>query len=210
MKEDRCSTGIEGLDELMEGGFPKGRCILLAGTCGTGKTTFCTQFLYNGAEKYNEPGIMVVLEQTVEYLKKDMKAMGFDLERLEDEKKLIIIDASLAHYNVDVLKTLDEAGDREGSFSLTRMDTARIEEVLQGIISAARKIGAKRIVIDSLPALDNLVESRGSARDAIIYLAYMLQSAGLTSLLISEIMDDNKLSKHDIESYIADGVVLLH
>lgn len=210
MKDDRCPTGIEGLDELIEGGLPRGRTILVAGTCGTGKTTFCSQFLLKGATEYDEPGIMVVLEQKPEFLKRDMESVGFDLQKLEDENKLALIDASLAHYNIDVLKTFDQTGDREGSFSLTRMDTARLEEVIQTIIETAKNIGAKRIVIDSLPALDNLVEKKGNARDAILYLAYMLQGAGLTSLLISEIMDDNKLSSHDIESYVADGVIVLH
>ncbi|MFC2154475.1 ATPase domain-containing protein [Candidatus Altiarchaeota archaeon] len=210
MEEDRCRTGIPGLDEMLNGGLPRGRSILLAGTCGTGKTTFCSQFLYNGAMEYNEPGVMVVLEQKVEYFKKDMISFGFDMDRLEDEKKLSIIDAGLAHYNVDILKTFDQSGAREGSFSLTRLDTSRMGEVLDSIVSAARSINAKRIVIDSLPALDNLVEKKSNARDAIIYLAYVLQEAGLTSLLISEIMDDNKLSNHDIESYIADGVMVLH
>ena len=59
----RCPTGIEGLDDLIDGGFPRGRVILLAGTCGTGKTTFAVQYLVNGITKYGENGIFVTLEQ---------------------------------------------------------------------------------------------------------------------------------------------------
>lgn len=59
MKGDRVPTGIEGLDPSIEGGFPRGSLILLAGNPGTGKTVFGAQFLYRGASVYGEPGVYV-------------------------------------------------------------------------------------------------------------------------------------------------------
>ncbi|MBU4266966.1 MAG: circadian clock protein KaiC, partial [Candidatus Altiarchaeota archaeon] len=64
--DDRCPTGIPGLDEVISGGFPRGRTILLTGACGTGKTIFGIQYLFNGITKYNEPGVLVLLEQNIE------------------------------------------------------------------------------------------------------------------------------------------------
>ncbi len=87
---DRCPTGISGLDELMGGGLPMGRNILLSGACGTGKTTFAIEFLYNGIVKYNEPGILVTMEQNPQEVRQDMLKYGFDLEKLEKDGKLVI------------------------------------------------------------------------------------------------------------------------
>jgi circadian clock protein KaiC len=88
----RVKTGILPLDELIGGGFPKSELVLLAGYAGTGKTIFCTEFIYHGAVQYNEKGVYAVLEGYSSAFEKNMRRLGYDLERLETENKVQIID----------------------------------------------------------------------------------------------------------------------
>jgi KaiC/GvpD/RAD55 family RecA-like ATPase len=182
--EDRCPTGIPGLDDLIEGGFPRGRSILISGTCGTGKSTFGVQFLYNGVKDYNEPGILVTLEQNPEELKKDMLRYGFDLEGVEREEKLLIIDS--------------------------RAVVSEFGSIAEIIISKAREINAKRAVIDSIGAMDFLSEGKYDIRKTLLSINNMLKEYGLTTLILVEVPEDSEsLSAYGVESYVLDGVVKL-
>jgi len=180
----RCPSGIPGLDELIQGGFPRGRTILISGTCGTGKTTLAVQFLYNGIKEYNEPGILVTLEQTPEELKRDMLEYGFDLEKYEKEGKLLILDQ-------------DRVSADFGSIADT-------------IINEAKEIGAKRAVIDSLGAMDFVSGGKYDVRKTLFTINKMLKDAGLTTLFIAEISHGREeISVHGVESYVLDGVIIL-
>jgi KaiC/GvpD/RAD55 family RecA-like ATPase len=206
---DRCKTGILGLDKILNGGIPRGRVVLVAGDCGTGKTIFGAQFLHNGVLEYDEPGILVSLEQHPANLKKDMYSVGFDLGKLEDEGKLIIIDASLSGMAFKAEKD---------DFALTP-EKFSVDSILAMISEATREIGAKRAVVDSFSALDSLIESKRSqvgmglkedVRRTILGINYKLQSMGLTSVLISDIIGTDKLSSHGVEEFMVDGVITLH
>ncbi|MFC2163037.1 ATPase domain-containing protein [Candidatus Altiarchaeota archaeon] len=206
---ERCPTGIEGLDELIEGGFPRGRVMLLAGDCGTGKSIMAAQFLYAGALKYDEPGVYVSLEQSPVLLKQDMKTLGIDLEKLEEEKKIIIVDASLS--GIGFMQ-------KQGEYALSPQEFS-VDSILALISEAVNEIGAKRAVVDSFSALDSLIRTKKvhmgaglkeDVRMAILGINYKFQSMGLTSIMISDILDDGKLSQHGIEEFMADGVITLH
>jgi KaiC/GvpD/RAD55 family RecA-like ATPase len=205
--DDRCPTGIPGLDEVLGGGFPRSRSVLLAGTCGTGKTTFGVQFLINGILKYNEPGIMVTLEQDSEEIRKDMSKYGWDVKKMEDDKKLILIDTSLSKIGIkEYVTSLPVASDKSFSLLPGEFDFERITEL---VISAAKKINARRVVIDSLPALDVLSKSESDIRRILLQMNYEFKSNNMNGLLITEIAEDDGVSKHGVEEYIADGVVIL-
>ncbi|MHA2602834.1 MAG: ATPase domain-containing protein, partial [Candidatus Thorarchaeota archaeon SMTZ1-83] len=88
---ERVKTGIPGLDELIEGGFPRGDTILIAGRAGTGKSIMANQFLYKGATEYDEPGVLVTLEESPLLIKRNMMRFGMDLDALVKEKKLAIV-----------------------------------------------------------------------------------------------------------------------
>lgn len=183
----RCPTGIPGLDELIEGGYPRGRTVLVSGTCGTGKTTFGIQFLYEGITKHNEPGIMVILEEESKELKEDMLRFGFDLDKAEKDGKLIILTAG----------TTKEINLMDLSMSLPYK---------------AKELGAKRCVIDSLTAISFIEEMEGNAdvQKIIVSINKMAKEAGLTTLLLSEIPEGSEMiSRHGVESHIADGVLVM-
>src|SRR5215210_4160122 len=81
-------TGINGLDEITNGGFPKGRPILICGSAGCGKTLFAMQFLVKGITESNEPGVFMSFEEPSDDLSQNVKSLGFDLEKLKAKKKL--------------------------------------------------------------------------------------------------------------------------
>jgi KaiC/GvpD/RAD55 family RecA-like ATPase len=206
MADNKVPTGIPGLDDLLDGGLPRGRSILVSGTCGTGKTTFAVQYLVEGV-KMGEPGILVTLEQNNEEICRDMMAVGMDLKKHQNEGKLIVIDTSLSKIGIkDYMSSVTSPPG--GSMSLLPGEF-NIDNLVALIGEAARKIGAKRVVIDSLPALDYLLNDKSDVRRALIHMNYELKSHGLTTLMLTEGKDEESISGHGVEEYITDGVIIL-
>src|ERR1700688_638339 len=88
----KAPTGIAGLDEMTDGGLPRGRTTLLVGGPGSGKTVFALQYLINGAREYGEPGIFVAFEETSERIMANAESFDWKLAQLQ-RKKLLFIDA---------------------------------------------------------------------------------------------------------------------
>ena len=82
---ERVATGVPGLDEILNGGIPKGSNVLLAGGAGTGKTIFSTQYLYNGAAQYGEAGLFVTLEGNVRDIAWNMESFQWDIKTLQNQ-----------------------------------------------------------------------------------------------------------------------------
>jgi circadian clock protein KaiC len=87
-------TGVYGLDEMIGGGFPKERIILVLGGPGSGKTILASQFLYKGFSQYNENGVMVSLDEAKRHYYSEMLNFGWDFQKGEDEGKFGFIDAT--------------------------------------------------------------------------------------------------------------------
>ena len=182
LKKDRCPTGIINLDKKIGGGFPPGpRTILVAGGCGTGKTTFGVQFLYNGAREYGEPGVLINFEQNIQQLKDDMLNFGFNLQKLEDD---------------DMIRIYDQSSADEGK-----------RDLVSFIIEKAQEINAKRIVIDSMQTLEYLIGS--NIKFTVSSTCEALKRAGLTTLILAELRKDDMDISEEVESYIVDGVIKL-
>ncbi|MFH0954631.1 MAG: ATPase domain-containing protein [Candidatus Micrarchaeota archaeon] len=197
---NRTKTGITGLDELMEGGFPEGRSVLVSGATGTGKTIFGLQYLYNGAKKFNESGIYVTLDERPELIRQDMLRFGWDLHELEQRNLLYIIDGSIVKIGIP--------SDEQFSLPVTGFD---LDKLLLEIMRIAKKINAKRVVIDSIPALGFNYENENEIRKAVLKISYLLARTGVTSIMTSEIDEtSNRFGKFGVEEYVVDGVILLH
>ena len=138
---NRVATGIPGFDELVEGGLPEGRAFLVSGGTGTGKTIFATQFLINGA-KMNEPGVYLTLDERPDLIREDMLRFGWNLRSFEDKGLLKIVDGTMAKLGIP--------SDEEFSLPATGFD---LDKLLLELMRAIKKIRAKRVVIDSIPAL---------------------------------------------------------
>lgn len=196
---DRLPTFIPGMDDLIEGGFPRGRTMLVSGGTGTGKTIYAMQFIYNGAKK-GEAGIYVTLDERADLIRQDMHKFGWNLEELEEQGLLSIIDGSVAKIGMPSEEKL--------SLPATGFD---LDKLLLEIMRVAKKINAKRCAIDSIPALGFNFETTHDVRKAVLKLSFMLMRSGLTSTIISEVEEgSNQFGRYGVEEFVADGVIVLH
>ncbi len=196
---NRIKTHIPGFDELIEGGFPEGRSFLVTGGTGTGKTIFATQFLVNGV-KNGEPGIYLTLDERPELIREDMLRFGWNLRQMEDSGELKIIDGTIAKIGIP--------SEEEFSLPATGFD---LDKLLLELMKAIKKVKAKRVVIDSIPALGLNFENEHDVRKAVLKLIYLLSRAGVTTIMTTEIPEDSKqYGKYGVEEFVADGVIVLH
>ena len=195
--ELKIRTGIPGFDLIVDGGLKQGKSIVLSGESGSGKSTFGMQFLHNGALDFEEPGIFVTLNQSPQELLSDFRDYGWEIERLIDEEKIMIIDARPFKTDEDLFETADVLYDSE-PFPFTHLT----QLILQGI----KKIHAKRLVIDSLSVLSMQYGNQFNTRQGIQKMITALDEKKCTSIFISENLD----SRTPPEWYAASGIVLLN
>jgi circadian clock protein KaiC len=183
-------TGIEGFDEITQGGLPKGRPTLIAGNAGCGKTLFGMEFLARGALQFNEPGVMMSFEETAEELTKNFSSLGFRTKDLIAQKKLLI------EYVAVERSEMEETGeyDLEGLF--IRLDYA------------IKSIKAKRVVLDTIEALFSGLTNEAIVRAELRRLFKWLKSRGVTAIITGE-KGITTLTRHGLEEYVADCVILL-
>ena len=200
---ERIKTGIYGLDEVIEGGFPGGRTILVTGAAGTGKTIMGMQYAYRGSMEFNEPAVFVTLDERPEMLRQDMLRFGFDISAAEKKGVFALIDASAA-----------KAGyQSEEKYTMPSMGVD-VDRLLLKVMQVINQIGAKRVVIDSLAGLGFHLDNQNEIRRAILKINYMLMKNGVTTIITSEVDDGasvtGSFSKFGVEEYVADGVIVLH
>ncbi len=183
-------TGIPGFDEITRGGLPSGRASLVCGSAGAGKTLFAMEFLVRGATIYNEPGVFMSFEESSEELATNVASLGFDLNQLIEDKKLVL------DYVFIERSEIEETGeyDLEGLF--LRLD------------HAITSIGAKRVVLDTLEALFSALPNEAIIRAELRRLFRWLKEKGVTALITCE-RGDGRLTRYGLEEYVADCVILL-
>ena len=159
----KASTHIPGLDEILEGGLPRGRTTIINGAAGSGKTLFGLEFLYRGALA-GEPGIFVGFEESVEQLRQNAATLGWDLSALERENQLFLLEA---HVKPNTLMS--------GDFSL--------KGLLAVVSGKSKEMGAKRIVIDAMEVALRLFDTPQKVRNEMHVLNDWLQTSDLTTIL---------------------------
>lgn len=195
---ERVSTGIIGLDEKMEGGLVKGSVNLVVGKAGTGKTQFCSSFIYVGAMN-GEPGLYITTEESVEGIKDDIKAMfGWDFNELEQ--------TGLVRF-VSIRPVIP---DKSTNTDITMITRSYILNVINKISIAVRELGAKRLVIDSISVLEMFIDDKYLARVALMNLTDKLKQLGVTTVMSGEIPETSEgLSGSGIIEYLVDTVIKL-
>jgi len=194
-------TGIDGLDKMLNCGLPAGRCILVCGGPGSGKTILSWQFLYYGAVRYNEPGLYVSLDEDTNQLKEEMASFGWDLEKLIKKGKLEIVDASPIRRIPGEVKIGDlRVGKRD--FSLVSL--------IEIIKKNAKEINAKRIVIDPITLLTSQYHDISERRTAILDFFEALTNLGTTNLITTELRSVTLEREIRTEEFLAHGVIVLH
>ena len=190
---EKIRTEIPGFDFVGEGGLPKGRTTLIAGTAGSGKTVFATHFLAAGIETSGEPGVFATFEDEPEGIRRNMIGFGWDIQKWEAEHKWAFVDVSP-----------DSTGPTPivGTYDLGGL-ISRIEH-------AARKLGATRIVLDSLNALFLQVPDKTLLRIELLRLIQTLKGLGATVVFTGERTQDyGEVTRHGIEEFVADNVIIL-
>lgn len=185
-KKERVATGIKGLDKLMGGGFRRDSTNLILGGTGTGKTIFAVQFIVNGIEKYNEPGVYVSYEEEKDEIFETMLQFGWDLAKYEKQGRFIYIQVTPEQLERVVL-------------------TGR-----GSIIEAIEKINAKRLVIDSITAFVLLSKDELTKMEQTLRLFRMIAEWGCTALVISEREAIEEHPSSDAIEYEVDGIILLY
>jgi circadian clock protein KaiC len=163
----KARTGIEGFDEITNGGLPRGRTTLFEGGAGSGKTLMALQTLVNGARLYNEPGIFVAFEESAQRITANASKFGWDLKALQ-KKKLFFLDAQ---QTPDLIQS--------GGFDLGGM--------LAAIGAKAREMNAKRIVFDAIDVVLALLNDPAAERREIYRLHEWLLASGLTGIITSKL-----------------------
>lgn len=186
-------TGITGFDVIAEGGLPVHRATLVAGTAGSAKTLFATQFLVCGIQDHDEPGVFVTFEDAPDDIRLNMLSLGWDIAAWEAQGKWAFVDASLQP---------EESTTVVGSFDMGGL-LARVEQ-------AIRKVGARRVSIDSLNALFVQFDDSVVLRSELFRIIHKLKALGTTVVFTGERTEEyGEVTRWGIEEFVADNVVIL-
>lgn len=195
----RAPTGIDGLDELTGGGLPKGKNIVVSGVPGSGKTIFCAEFLYNGAMKYGEPGVLLTLEENPESILRNMAGFGMDFDGLIKKRLFKIMDANPVRGEV----VLTPTGTHPGFIEF------RAHGLIDMIGREVKALGAKRVAIDPMTVLLMYHNNDFERRLEIARLMVWLADLDCTVIITSEARSSELGRLFQTEHFTSDGVILL-
>ena len=186
----KCPTGIHGLDEITLGGLPRGRTTLVCGGPGCGKTLLGMEFLVRGATEFDQAGVCLSFEETAGELASNVASLGFDLATLIARKKLVIDHVYLER------GLIEETGEYD------------LEALFVRLGHAVDSIGAKRVFLDSVEALFAGLDNESVLRSELRRLFRWLKDRDLTAVVTGE-RGQTTLTRHGLEEYISDCVILL-
>ncbi|MBI5001616.1 MAG: circadian clock protein KaiC [Euryarchaeota archaeon] len=194
-ERNRCVTGVEGLDNILNGGIPRGNTVLFTGSCGTGKTSISLEYLVHGAIDGENCLFISVTEASVKLLENIIPYEFFD-DSLIKKGKLVFVDMPVI-YNKLGLVTVE--------FTLEDVDT-----LVKAIGSIVKELDIKRLVIDSITSVCYRLKTEEKIREFILKLGKTLSELGCTTILVSEISPTaERYSLYGVEEAIADGIVLM-
>ncbi len=192
---ERCLTGIDGLDSILNGGIPRGNTTLLTGTCGTGKTSVGLEFIIHGADQ-GEVGLFIAATETPEKLTGSMIPYDFLTPKmLEDKIEFMHLEDFYKAAGIDLESEIDSKG---------------VKSLIKAIRDEVKKKKAKRLVIDSITSICARLTTEDRIRDFISGLSDALAKVDCTALLVSEVPAGSDIySPYGVEEAVSDGVVLL-
>jgi len=180
---EKIKTEISGLDEILDGGIPKGNEVLIAGPAGSGKTIFSLEFLCKGAIK-GEKGLYISFE--------------------ESEKAII---RNISEFSMDLPKYLDN-----NSIRIIKYDPYRFENLTELLSMNIKETGATRVVIDSITAINLYIQAAKDIRRTLVEIQSILRDNNCTAFLISEMPSENNkmISRFGVEEFVSDGIIILY
>lgn len=186
----KAPTGIRGLDDITFGGLPAGRPTLICGGPGAGKTMLAAEFIVRGATEFGEPGVFMMFEETAEELAENTRSLGFDLDRLVQEKRVAI-----DHVHIE-RSEIEETGEYD------------LDGLFIRLAYAIDSVGAKRVVLDTLEALFAGLPNHAILRAELRRLFRWLKERNITALITGE-RGEKSLTRYGLEEYVADCVIVL-
>lgn len=183
-------TGIDGLDDITEGGFPKGRPTLICGGAGCGKTLLSMQFLIKGITDYNENGVFMSFEEPSRDLSLNVRSLGFNLEKLKADKKLVVDYVRVERSEIE------EAGEYDLDGLFVRLG------------HAIDTVKAKRVVLDTIESLFAGLDNQAILRAELRRLFHWLKEKGVTAIITGE-RGEATLTRQGLEEYVSDCVIIL-
>lgn len=203
---ERVSSGVKGLDEILGGGFPRGRTILAVGSPGSGKTILALQFLLAGAAA-GERSIYITFDEKPEQVKENVSEFGWDLDRLESEGKILFVDATPFRRIVGT-----SVASSEGREHLPLREVVP-ELTFAGLVETVKRLaeeeGVTRLAVDPITSISVRYQSPVRRRRAMLMLFDALSSTGATCLVTSEMRTSMLNRRFQLEEFLSQGVVLL-
>jgi KaiC/GvpD/RAD55 family RecA-like ATPase len=196
MTEDRIKTYIRGLDEKMENGIPTNHIVLVCGRAGTMKSSIAFSVLFNQAKNDGKRGIYITLEQSRNSLIDHMVRLGFDPREIKGSGGIIVIDMARLRKEIE---EKNQGGDINWP-----------QSIVTTVNNYKMKFGCNIFALDSLAALYSISNFQNPRND-IFMLFDKLRDLNITTLLISEMFDPEKLSfgQYNVEEFLADGIIHL-
>src|SRR5688572_863641 len=183
-------TGIAGFDEITGGGLPGGRPTLICGSAGCGKSLMATEFLVRGAQQYNEPGVLMTFEETAADIRKNVSSLGFNIAEMVARKQLVVDHVFINRAEIE----------ENGEYDL--------EGVFIRLAHAIDSIGAKRVVLDTIESLFSGLSNQAILRSELRRLFGWLKQREMTAVITAE-RGEGTLTRHGLEEYVSDCVILL-
>ena len=187
---ERAPTGIGGLDQITGGGLPRGRVTLVAGSAGAGKTLLGLQFLVAGAREHGEAGVLLTFEESAAKVAANVRSLGFDLDELQQDGVLAVLS-----FQVEPTEIV-----AAGEFDL--------EPLFVILDDAIKRVGAKRVVLDTIEVLFGAFGADSIVRAELNRLVRWLEDRGVTAIVTGE-RGDRTITRHGIEEYVSDCVIVL-
>ncbi len=188
---EKAPTGIPGLDQITGGGLPLGRVTLVAGSAGAGKTLLGLNFLVAGARQYGDPGVLMTFEESAAKVALNVRSLGFDLDELQHSGLLAVLA-----FRVDPSEMV-----AVGEFDF--------EPLFAILDDAITRVGAKRVVLDTIEVLFGAFGDDTIVRSELSRLMRWLEDRGVTVVLTGERGNGSALTRHGIEEYVTDCVIVL-
>ncbi|MDP1664385.1 MAG: circadian clock protein KaiC [Methylobacter sp.] len=190
---EKLPIGLAGFDLVSNGGLPKGRTTLIAGTSGSAKTVFAAQFLVEGIVKAGECGVFVTFEEAAEDIRRNMMSLGWDISEFESNGQWLFVDAS-PHPEI----MTEVIGDFDFGALLARIEYA------------VKKVNAKRISLDSLGAVFSHFTNASVVRHELFRIATAIKHLGVTALMTAERTSEyGDIARYNVEEFVADNVIIL-